>query len=471
MPDPASEPFFRLEIARLRRHFSVRFFSAVEAISQPFKFELEVSGDEIDLASLMYMPAFLSFNGSPQGFHGQIQGATRMHYRPGPACYRLTLGPRLACLDHRYNQRVFQQLSATQIIALVLKEHGLGESCRFDLKTQCRTRETCFQHNESDLSFIQRLCAEEHIHYHFHHSRRRHELVFSEGLRGFRRAPIAPWRQFAHQPGVTQFSVTRVGSDAPGSRTDQRAQGESTLPFVNSGLLLPLAGLAERDWNHMWLITQVEHHVDLRPAEAGLMNTPYLNRFQAVPWEVGFRTPAPATRSVVTGLQRAWITGAPGELQQRDSSGRVQVQFEWGTQHIDARYTTCWLPVTKALHLSCRGATQVVAHFKVDDPDNPVIVATLQTGTSTPLSLLGSEANRHDPAPVQMQLDWQAVLGNSHTLHVDDGSKLHLDRGSDLTLQVGASQVRIDADGVTLTSPRIVLDSELPPHRPDDSPD
>ena len=222
MPDSASAPFFRLEIASLRRHFSVLSFSATEAISQPYVFQLQVSGDEVDLASLMYTSAFLSFNGSPQGFHGQIQGATRVHYRPGPACYRLTVGPRLTCLGQRHNHRVFEQMSANQIIAQVLKEHGLKDSYRFDLKKECRTRKTCFQHNESDLMFIQRLCAEENIHYHFHHYRRRHELIFSEGLRGFRRAPIAALSQFQHQPGVTQFAVTRTGTD---NRGPQRAQG------------------------------------------------------------------------------------------------------------------------------------------------------------------------------------------------------------------------------------------------------
>ncbi|CAM3216684.1 hypothetical protein BZK31_15935 [Pseudomonas floridensis] len=463
MPDPASEPFFRLEIARLNCHFNVLSFTAVEAISQPYRFELEVSGNETDLGSLMLKPAFLSFNGGPQGFHGQVHGATRMHYRPGPACYRLTVGPRLACLGQRYHQRVFEGLSATQIIALVLKEHGIKENYRFDLRKQCHLRDTCFQHDESDLLFIERLCAEENIHYHFQHSRRRHELVFSEGLRGFRRAPIAAWRQFEQQPGVTRFAVTCEDTDKPDSRAQQRAQGESTLPFVSCGLLLPLAGLPERDWNHMWLITRVEHRFEGRTAQGHPAATRYVNHFQAVPWEVGFCTPPPSPRPEVPRLQCAWITGQPGELQQRDPAGRVQVQFEWAQQGPEARHTTCWLPVAPTLRFRCQGGLQVVVRFNPDDLDQPMIVATLHTGSATPLVLIGREETAPKPAPVRMQFDGLVMPGDSQCLDLSDGSRLCVEHGSDLLLQVGDSQVRFNSQAMTLVSPRIVLDSELPP--------
>ncbi len=91
MSDPASAPFLHLEIARLQRRFSVVSFSATEAISQPYAIELEILGDgfDLDLTSLMYKPAWLSCGSEPgfhgQGFHGQIHGATRKHYHPGPA--------------------------------------------------------------------------------------------------------------------------------------------------------------------------------------------------------------------------------------------------------------------------------------------------------------------------------------------------------------------------------------------------
>ncbi|RMO90134.1 hypothetical protein ALQ33_01115 [Pseudomonas syringae pv. philadelphi] len=181
MPDPASAPFFRLEIARLQRRFDVISFKPTEAISQPFVFEIEILGDgfDLDLASLMFKPAYLNPGDEP-GFHGQIHSATRSHYQPGPACYTLTMGPRLSCLALRYNSRLFQHMTAPRIIAQVLEEHGLKNSYRFDLHTECRERECCVQYQESDLQLVQRLCAEENIHYYFVHSRRHHHLIFAD---------------------------------------------------------------------------------------------------------------------------------------------------------------------------------------------------------------------------------------------------------------------------------------------------
>ncbi|UOF19264.1 contractile injection system protein, VgrG/Pvc8 family [Pseudomonas syringae] len=228
MPDPDSAPFFYLEIARLQRRFTVVSFSATEAISQPYAIELEILGDgfDLDLTSLMYKPAWLSCGGEQgfpgqsfqgQGFHGQIHGATRKHYHPGPACYTLLMGPRLACLGLRQHSRIFQHMTATQIIAQVLEEHGLKTAFRFDLQTECIERESCVQYQESDLQLVQRLCAEEGIHYHFVHSRRRHLLVF--GASPWETGLTAP--ALAPRPAIAPLQRGWIiGSDGEPARTD-----------------------------------------------------------------------------------------------------------------------------------------------------------------------------------------------------------------------------------------------------------
>jgi type VI secretion system secreted protein VgrG len=47
------------------------------------------------------------------------------------------------------------------------------------------------QYDESDLHFIQRLCEEEGIHYHFQHSATAHTVVFGDDQTVFPR--LAPW--------------------------------------------------------------------------------------------------------------------------------------------------------------------------------------------------------------------------------------------------------------------------------------
>src|ERR1700710_3218701 len=116
MFDPVSEPFFRLDIANLAQPVSVLSFAGTEAISSPFVFELEVVSKcpDLDVRSLMYRSAWLSFAGTKVGIHGQIHAACLSHQRSSAGHYRLSLGPRLACLGHRYNQRIFQGLTVPQ---------------------------------------------------------------------------------------------------------------------------------------------------------------------------------------------------------------------------------------------------------------------------------------------------------------------------------------------------------------------
>ncbi|RML87956.1 Rhs element Vgr protein, partial [Pseudomonas syringae pv. maculicola] len=41
-------------------------------------------------------------------------------------------------------------------------------------------RDYCVQYDETDLHFVQRLCEEEGVHYHFQHSQEGHVLVFGD---------------------------------------------------------------------------------------------------------------------------------------------------------------------------------------------------------------------------------------------------------------------------------------------------
>uniref|UniRef100_UPI0023F9318B contractile injection system protein, VgrG/Pvc8 family n=1 Tax=Pseudomonas viridiflava TaxID=33069 RepID=UPI0023F9318B len=75
----------------------------------------------------------------------------------------------------------YQQMSAQQIIALILEEHGIkGNGYKFQLGQPCPERDYCVQYDETDLHFVQRLCEEEGVHCHFQHSQEGHVLVFGD---------------------------------------------------------------------------------------------------------------------------------------------------------------------------------------------------------------------------------------------------------------------------------------------------
>lgn len=454
------EPHFRLDIAQVASGLQVLSFSGTEGISQLYRLELEVLVDdpELDPNSLMYRSAFLHFKGRKLGVHGQIQGVERSHFRPGPACYQLTIGPRLACLGQRYNPRVFQGMTAPQIISRVLLEHGIREdSYRFDLKTECRVRDHCAQYRESDLQLVQRLCSEERIHYHFRHSPQGHELVFGDGLRGFRPVPTAQFSDMPLHAGVSRFSVNTSGAD----RSLQVAAGESTLPFVAAGHLMPLKGHPVVAFNHLWLVTAVEHRgFDPRQlgARRGSDAALYLNRFKATPWENGFK-PEPVKRPAVADIQRACIVGLAGEPAIYDALGRVKARFDWGYQGGGESYGECWLPVAAKRVAILRGGMQVVVGFMDEDLDQPIVMATLRQPEDTPAEVRSGVSQART---IQASMPPQ-FLGDERCIQLRGGPRITYQAGSQWSVRVGDSSISLDADGLKLVSPQILFAAASPP--------
>jgi type VI secretion system secreted protein VgrG len=454
MPGPAVAHHFHLDIAPLFRGLQVLSFNGKEAISELFVFELEVIIDEPDLDApgLMYRAAFLSFNGGKEGIHGQIHSVMRSHFRPGPACYQLSIGPRIACLGQRYTPRVFQQMSVPQIIGRVLAEHGIrDDSYQFDLRNEYPKRDFCSQYRETDLQLVQRLCAEEGIHYHFQHSQKAHVLVFGDGLRVFRRTPVANVQQVPMQPGVIRFTVVQEeGEQADGVR--QQGRGESNLPFMSSGHLLPLTGHADEGLNHLWLVTEVKHRgLDPRlPRRITTQETGmYANHFQVAPWESGFK-PQPRPRAYTTMLQCAYVVGTADEPASRDAQGRVRVQLDWGCQGEGAAYADCWLPLDPQLSRPLCGGMEVVVRFIDGDMDRPMISACMWQATDVMPE--PAEASR-PPEKVEMHLE----LDDHGCIQIEGGSRISYEPGCELSFTVGDSTLSIDETGVKLSSPQILL--------------
>ncbi len=319
MFNPANQAHFTLSLEGVEHDFKVLEFRGREAISQPYRFDLELVSErpDLDLESLLHRPAFLAFAPDGSGVHGLVHQAAQGESGKRLTRYRLTLVPQLAYLAHRTNQRVFQHLTVPQIIAQVLEEHGIqADAYRFGLgPVVYPPREYCVQYDETDLHFIQRLCEEEGIHYHFQHGASAHVLVFGDDQTVFPRLAATAYQQdsglVADQPVIKRFGlrletrtsrVTRRDYDfekprltmeaafhsdfqpdledydypgrfterARGKHLSQRvlerhrhdyelAEGESDQPRLVSGHFLPLTEHPRSDWNQLWLLTEVLH--------------------------------------------------------------------------------------------------------------------------------------------------------------------------------------------------------------------
>jgi len=316
---PANQAHFTLCLEGMEHNFKLLEFQGREAISQPYRFDLELVSEhpDLDLQSLLHRPAFLAFAPDGSGIHGLVHQAAQGESGKRLTRYRLTIVPQLAYLAHRTNQRIFQHLSVPQIVAQVLEEHGIqADAYRFQLGPVIYPpREYCVQYDESDLHFIQRLCEEEGIHYHFQHSAAGHVLVFGDDQTVFPKLAATAYQQdsglVADQPVIKRFGlrletrtsrVTRRDYDfekprltmeaafhsdfqpdledydypgrfterARGKHLSQRAlerhrhdyelaEGESDQPRLVSGHFLLLTEHPRSDWNQLWLLTEVLH--------------------------------------------------------------------------------------------------------------------------------------------------------------------------------------------------------------------
>ncbi|HID9489065.1 TPA: type VI secretion system tip protein TssI/VgrG, partial [Pseudomonas aeruginosa] len=186
--------------------------------------------------------------------------------------------------------------------------------------TRYPEREYCVQYDESDLAFVQRLCAEEGIHFHFRHSAEAHLLVFGDDQTVFPRlgrptAYVHDSGLVADEPVIKRFSLrlasrttrttrrdydfekprllleagNRPAADAPaepdledydypgrfvdrqrGKLLSQRAlerhradrrlgEGVSDQPLLVSGHFLEIAEHPRAEWNDLWLLSEIFH--------------------------------------------------------------------------------------------------------------------------------------------------------------------------------------------------------------------
>lgn len=310
---------FTLEIEGVSHDFQVFEFRATEALNRTYEINLELVSEypELDLEALLHRQAFLRFDANGGGMHGLVYRVGQSDSGSRLSRYQMTLVPHLAYLAHRHNQRIFQNRSVPQIIASVLGEHGMqADAWRFQLSAEYPPRVYCVQYQESDLHFIQRLCEEEGLHFHFRHDRHAHLLVFGDDQTAFFNAdtPTAYVQGsglVAAAPVIDQFSVRQEtrpsevvrreyffqrphvlleakasGARVPpledyafagaftdrdrGKHLSQRTlerhgadyrlgQGRSDQASMRSGHLIEITSHPRDDWNDLWLLRQIDH--------------------------------------------------------------------------------------------------------------------------------------------------------------------------------------------------------------------
>lgn len=203
-----------LTVINRRIDLPVISISGREALNTPYCFTIDILSADPNLPTdeLERRTAYLTLD-QDHGVHGRISSVSRLYAGASLNLYRLTLGPALADLQQRARRRVFRGLNVRQIITRLLDEHGIAESdYRFDtMMGVYPPRETCVQHDETDLHLLQRLCEEEGIHFRFEQHETHHLLVFADDPACFPYHPTAtgfqpPALRARHIPAISYLA-------------------------------------------------------------------------------------------------------------------------------------------------------------------------------------------------------------------------------------------------------------------------
>src|SRR5690554_1505692 len=395
----ANRARFAFHIAGCEDELRVLRFNGTEAIAGLFDWTIEVVSRHpaLKLEQLLGCDALLQIDldsGSlqkPRLVHGTVRAAVQFQASRRWTYYRIHLAPRLYWLGLRHNLRIFQNLSAPEILQQLLTEAGFDTaSYRFELTRTYQPRPYCVQYNESELNFIQRLLSEEGIHYHFEHREDRHVLVIGDHGGSFRPLKGSPFKlrndvQMVGEPVILQFTPScKVSVDAvtrndydfrrpqhsllseardtpaprlehyawPGNYNDldqgqrrtqdrleahqvnqQQAHGESVISQLVAGTSFCLTLHPNPTLNRDWLLLSVHHKGEqpqvLEEEAPDQQGSSYSNQFQAMPADLPYRPPVGHNRPLIRGIQTAVVVGPPGEQIYTDEHGRIQVRFHW----------------------------------------------------------------------------------------------------------------------------------------------
>ncbi|EXF44054.1 Rhs element Vgr protein [Pseudomonas sp. BAY1663] len=174
----------------------------------------------------------------------------------------------------------------------------------------------------------------------------------------------------------------------------QRAEGHSDQPLLVSGHLLEISEHPRREWNDLWLLTEIHHQgrqpqvleestpSDTQPDDG--FQQGYRNRFLATPWDIPYRPPLKHPKPKILGSQTAVVTGPAGEEIHCDPHGRVKVQFHWDREGARDDKSSCWLRVSSSWAGDRYGGVaiprvgmEVLVTFLEGDPDQPLVTGCL----------------------------------------------------------------------------------------------
>jgi type VI secretion system secreted protein VgrG len=160
--------------------------SGREGLNRGFEFTVTLlakKGSEIPFRQILGQPLGLRLKGPDAGgvfpqrlFHGLVFEFSKHAQDQVFDHYTAVIRPRLEILGLSRRSRVFQDLSAKDILTNLVEPVGGAE---FKVFGDLRHRNYCVQYQETDLDFFRRICSEEGLTFFWTHEEHNHKLVIT----------------------------------------------------------------------------------------------------------------------------------------------------------------------------------------------------------------------------------------------------------------------------------------------------
>lgn len=140
-----------------------------------------------------------------QHFYGTCISVEYKGSESGDAHYFAEIRPWLWFLTRSRNNRIFQSMSATEIVRNILGDYGVSNDLRMNTSNTDVIRDYCVQYRETDLDFIKRLLEEEGIYFYFEFKDSETKLVLADNPNTHSPVPIDNEFPFRDDEAGQQF--------------------------------------------------------------------------------------------------------------------------------------------------------------------------------------------------------------------------------------------------------------------------
>mgnify|MGYP000662557645 FL=1 len=221
MDEALSLSRYRVAVHECSDFLDVLRYSAVESLSQPWRYDVAVTCSSADIAcdTLLLKPASFTFmtpvfDGTPalpvRTVYGVVESFRRISMSNDDTRYAMTIVPRIALLDYTKGSEIYLNQSVTEVVEKVLRKHGLeGPDFEFRLSREYPSRELITQWRETDLEFIQRLLAEVGIYWRYEMDSRLEQdvVIFQDSQQQYEFGVTLPLRNQAGMSDSGQESI------------------------------------------------------------------------------------------------------------------------------------------------------------------------------------------------------------------------------------------------------------------------